>query len=125
MEKDATIKISLKADSGYSCDIKGRIGLDQWEQINTIIDSGACVPNLHSELETVKEQNKKLTDCVNAGIELAKSAETVSSSLEKAIELLKDAELCLEVQLQDVISRGALAALLQRIKSGTTFLEGK
>lgn len=94
--KDATIKISLRSDSGYSCDMKGRIEVDQWEQINTIIDTGYCIPNLQSELEnankeidTVEQERDELFVELEKAKELITKKDIEIAMLEKAIRELK------------------------------------
>lgn len=37
-EKNATVKISLKAESGYAAKIEGRISAYQWGEINRILE---------------------------------------------------------------------------------------
>jgi len=42
--KDATIKISLKASSGYCAKVEGRISPYQWGEINKILDMPDRIP---------------------------------------------------------------------------------
>ena len=38
-DKNATVKIKLKADSGYSADVEAKISPEQWGKIMEIIES--------------------------------------------------------------------------------------
>ena len=46
MQKEATLKLTLKADSGYSSREEARISTEQWDQIQRIISvNGKAEPN--------------------------------------------------------------------------------
>jgi hypothetical protein len=48
-EKNATIKIELKADSGYKSGINGRISAFQWGLINKVLGNEKNVPQYSNQ----------------------------------------------------------------------------